>query len=105
MLRWTVDDEFSRPSVTRLLSAVWFSRLRRATHDTAWWRNARTSRPNVLRITRAAPINREHIIADSILQNRLDLAAAQRRRVHALVRQQRCLLDAILYRCAYGILK
>lgn len=45
----------------------------------------RLVRSNVLRITRAAPIDRYECRAESTFQNRYDLEAAQRRRVHALV--------------------
>ena len=42
-------------------------------------------RPNGLRFTRAAPIGREGTLADSNTQNRLNLEAAQRRRLKWLV--------------------
>ena len=41
--------------------------------------------PNGLRITRAALVDRKSARAKSYLQNRRDLAAAKRRRVHARV--------------------
>lgn len=41
--------------------------------------------PNGLRISRAAPIDRDYVVADSNPQNRPDRVDAERRRVHARV--------------------
>src|SRR5947207_1761637 len=46
-------------------------------------------RPNGLRFTRAAPLDRESRRAETRLQNRPDLVAAKRRRVEALVGRRR----------------
>ena len=54
--------------------------------------------PNALRVSRAAPLDREGSRAESRFQNASDLAAAQRRRLHALVGPQSALgLQNALY--------
>lgn len=55
--------------------------------------------PNALPISRAAPIDRDVIVAEISTQNRLDLARRERRRLHGLVRRRpsRCIHSWLCY--------
>ena len=91
-LRWRSDARFTRvggqaASITGLNQALTFTRI------------GRLCPPNALPISRAAPIDRDVIVAEISTQNRLDLARRERRRLHGLVRRRpsRCIHSWLCY--------